>query len=128
MVIRCYRLQTVVCSLWFAFVGGAAIWFFQFAIFYSLAEIRCNSTVLNFTFLGLSGVHFIALLVGLIFMALVLYATFVSYRYRHLSSQVARDVEERRIFMARASIYMNWLYLLAIIATIVPVFLLPPCY
>jgi hypothetical protein len=114
--------------LWFAFVGGAAIWFFQFGIFYALAEIRCNSSALNFTVLGLSGTQFIALLIGLLAVALVLFATAVAYRQRRLSKHLPQETNERRVFMARASLYMNLLYLLVIIGTMIPVFILPPCY
>jgi hypothetical protein len=114
--------------LWFAFVGGAAIWFFQFAIFYALAEIRCNSTALNFTVLGLPGLHFITLLVGGLAVALVLYATIFSYRQRREPGRTSQETDERRVFMARAGLYMNLIYLLTIIGTIVVVFVLPPCY
>lgn len=114
--------------LWYAFVGGAAIWFFQFCIFYALAEISCNSNVLNFTILNLSGANFVALLIGVLSVVLVLFAIVVSFRHRRESQQVARETDERRVFMARASIYMNLFYLLAVIATIISVFLLPPCF
>jgi ABC-type antimicrobial peptide transport system permease subunit len=114
--------------LWFAFVGGALIWFFQFATFYALAEIRCNSTALNFTVLEMPGIHFISLLIGVLAVALVLYATIFSYRQRLESRQVPQETDERRVFMARASLYMNLIYLLTIIGTMIPVFFLPPCY
>jgi hypothetical protein len=114
--------------LWFAFVGGALIWFFQFAIFYALAEIRCNSTALNFTVAGLPGIHFVSLLVGVVAVALVLYATVFSFRQRRESRQGPQKTDERRVFMARAGLYMNLIYLLTIIGTIIPVFFLPPCY
>lgn len=114
-------------ALWFAFLGPPAIWFAQFIILYVMAEINCNTRVLGFAFLGLSGMQLISLLVSLVAGFIAIRALGAANHQARVEPSAVASLEQRRAFMSLAGRYFGYLFLLVILATLLPVFIVPPC-
>ncbi len=102
--------------LWFSLLGAAVAWFVRFVVVWAVSEFGCMDSAEGF--LGFDGPMIPLTVATLPFLALAVAALVVSWRlYRR------QDVRERSdLFMIKAGLITNAIFVLIIIVETVPVF------
>jgi hypothetical protein len=127
------KLQTSHVPILLCFIGGTFIWAFYLVFVYSLTSLTCYwdwfVTPEGYFGPGLKVTQTIATVIAL---GLIAYFGFVAYNeWRHPgmeeNSEANETKEARNPLLAFVTVLLNGLYLLIIIVSLFPIFMLPPC-
>jgi hypothetical protein len=117
----------------FGLAGGLVAWALQLIIVYAPVSYACRENVLmGSSLLGLTTLQVVQLVVTVIAGAIVLGATLVSLSYwrrlRETSGPDGLVMEDSPYpFLMFVSMALNGLFLLAVVASLVPILLIEPC-
>jgi uncharacterized membrane protein len=121
-------------QLWFGVGAGPIIWAIHLVVVYAMVGLHCQWGWFSFTTLGFPGLQLLLVVVTLIAAAGVLWGALLARRNWHEIEQandrgngVRERVDERNYFMSYSGFLLSILFLIAIVAAVIPVFVLPPC-
>ena len=124
--------QTNERQIWLSLLLGFVVWFLYFNIVYPLTSLTCHWGWFPFNILGISGLHFIQVVLAAI--AFLLIASMIYLPWRHWrrieageQDKVYQTAKDPRTLMMFVSMLLNMLFGLFIIVSLVPMFALNPC-
>ncbi len=130
------RLEKPERQTWLSLLAGAVIWFLHLNLAYGLASLTCKWGWFSFTLAGLPGLLVVETLITLVALPLMLVAIYLPFRdWRRFQTEKPSDnphllhdtEKDRRPMVAFITMLLNSLFLLFVIATLVPIFTLNPC-
>jgi cytochrome bd-type quinol oxidase subunit 2 len=115
-------------SLWFAVFGGATAWVIQLLLGYYFASQGCQGLAPGFQVAGVSGFFALIALLSLLCALVAAAAAVTAWSLWHAASEGQSNGEAGRIrFMAQTGFAASILFLLLILVTAVPDFVLHHC-
>ncbi|MFW6098260.1 MAG: hypothetical protein ACOC9Z_09285 [Chloroflexota bacterium] len=117
-------------QLWFGVAAGPILWAIQLVVVYALVSLACNWRFFSFTLLGVPGIVVILTTVTLVLSAIVLYAGLLSWhnwRVIQEEEHAHGRREERHYFLAYSGVLLSALFLLVMLVSLIPAFVLGPC-
>ena len=121
-------------SLWFGMVGAAIAWALHFYLIWAVTEMGCRLGVGRSDIAGVSVIDALVLLMTLVGGAVIVAAGLTAYRnWRAVSGGTLDDNEVqgrsagRASFMSILGMAFAVIFMVVVIYTTVPVFVLPTC-
>ena len=111
--------------LWFGFLGGILAWMTHLMLAYGIAEFGCLSATAHTSFLGLTAVTWMLLVLSAATLAVAAWATLVAYRSGRQLPSASLDADEAAPpggYMATAGVVMSGLSTFFIIVESIPIF------
>jgi len=121
-------------ALWFGLLGGAAAWTVHLLSAYAIAEFGCVGGLAERSYLGITHVAWLELMLTVAMTAVAAAAAAVAFvQYRRLQSGHARDDTRRddrhaaEYLTARAGLLTSSIFTFVILVQSIPIFFYLPC-
>lgn len=110
--------------IWFAGLGGAIAWTLHLLIAYAIAEFGCVGGLGHRSFLGITAVSWMAIVLSVVMAAVALAATAVAWRMGRSfpPAPADGDFEDAGAFMSYAGLLTSGIFALIIIVESIPIF------